>query len=215
MGGKGREAMKKNGFTMIEVLLALAMLAVGLSVASSLFTRGELVHRYSRERVDQIQLAARVLAELRLSGQPQRAGEELLEHSSAPQLRYRVRTLPAVLPEELRLVEVEVVAIRGAGKHRCRGVVPSGKAAVPGKPVPAASTVPAPALAPGGSPAPANTPSPGGSPALTPALSSGDASPSAPALSTGDASPSPPALSPGGSPAPANTPTPGGSDVPH
>jgi prepilin-type N-terminal cleavage/methylation domain-containing protein len=148
----------RGGFSLVEVLLALVLLGIGMSMASSLIQRGQLVHDFSRRRLAQIELASRVLAELRLAREPQRLVEKPAAHVSAPQLRYRTRLVPAALPDDLRLVEVEIAAEKGAVLFRCRGVVPS-RNLVPG-PTPS-PTAPA-SNAPPALPAPSPTAGGGG-----------------------------------------------------
>jgi prepilin-type N-terminal cleavage/methylation domain-containing protein len=146
----------QGGFSMVEVLLALALLGIGVSLASSLLMRGQLMHDFSRRRLEQAELCFRVLAELRLEARPRRLSETLGPHTSVPLLRYRARVLPAALPDELRLVEVEVVAGSEAVSLGCRGIVPA-RNLLP-QPTPSATAAPAGSMP---SPPPASSPTSG------------------------------------------------------
>src|SRR5262249_35747435 len=132
------------GFSLVEVLLALALLGIGLSLATSLLSRGQLVHEFSQRRLQQIELSSQVLAELRLAQQPQRLAETLSTHPGTPLLRYRARVVEAKLPEALRLVEVEVVPRQEAASFHCRGVVPGQNLVLNATPVPGATSIPPP-----------------------------------------------------------------------
>ena len=108
---------------MVEVLLALAFLGIGLSLGTSLLARGQQIHSYSRVRMQEYVLAERLLVEMRLADTPRLAEGK---PEVAPEgLQHRARILPAPLPEDLRLVEIEVAERSGNNAVRIRGVVPS------------------------------------------------------------------------------------------
>ena len=113
------------GFSLVEVLLALALLGIGFSLATSLLTRGQMVHAYSRDRLRQVELCTRVLAELRLASTPMSLSEKPAAAETEPLLSTRARVVAAALPPDLRLVEVEVIQHASPSVFRCRGVVPA------------------------------------------------------------------------------------------
>jgi prepilin-type N-terminal cleavage/methylation domain-containing protein len=132
-------ARAAQGFSLIEVLLALALLGIGLSMATTLISGGERIHRGSQARIQQNALASRVLTELRLAPAPQRLPQSYVTHpSAAPGLLYRAQALPAALPAELCLVEVQVQAAAGAPVLKLRGVVPRSSLEQPPAALPAA-----------------------------------------------------------------------------
>lgn len=128
-----------GGFSMVEVLLALAILGIGLSLGTSLLSRGQQIHSFSRVRLQEYVLAERLLVEMRLAETPRTAdGKVEVEYGG---FQHRARILQAALPEDLRLVEIEVAERSGRNAVRVRGVVPS-RNLVGGVPPKAPSPVP-------------------------------------------------------------------------
>ena len=124
---------------MVEVLLALAFLGIGMSLGTSLLGRGQQIHSLSRVRMQEYLLAERLLVEMRLADTPKAADNKV--EVSPGGLQYRARVVPAPLPDDLRLVEIEVAERGGDKAVRIRGVVPS-RNLVGGAPAKTPSPVP-------------------------------------------------------------------------
>ncbi len=116
-----------GGFSLIEVLFSLSILALGLSMITSFFVRGQLSNQHSRRRLVQTELAKGILADFRFAAVPRGLSGKLVPCSGVPNYSCMTEAIPGLFPAGLQMIRVTVLPPVQGPSVVLSGVVPASK----------------------------------------------------------------------------------------